>query len=88
MNENKNQKIVCCTHPHTEHCKNCTMYTVCDGNPELLAREKLVKGLKQTNERRFALLKTDYGERLFIIGSNNRVERAYYNDEQEVYKHD
>lgn len=88
MNKDTNAKVVCCTHPHTEHCKGCTMSRQCDGNTEQLVRENLAKGFRQTPERRFALIKADFGERLFIIGVNNRVERAYYNDEQEVYRHD
>lgn len=88
MNKDTNAKVVCCTHPHTEHCKGCTMSRQCDGNTEHLVRENLAKGLKQTPERRFALIKADFGERLMIIGGNNRVERGYYNDEQEVYRHD
>lgn len=88
MNKDDNAKVVCCTHPHTEYCNGCTMFRQCDGNTEQLVRENLAKGFRQTPERRFALIKADFGERLFIIGSNNRVERAYYNDEQEVYRHD
>lgn len=84
----KKVRVVCCTHPNSEHCAGCTMSRQCDGNVQQLVRDNLAKGLKQTPERRFALCKADFGERLMIIGSNNLVEVGFYNDEQEVYKHD
>lgn len=36
MNKDTNAKVVCCTHPHTAHCKGCTMSLQCDGNTEQL----------------------------------------------------